>query len=214
MARCGFQTTVVPYPVESPADTEPDIAPAAFTHLLVAGGARMDKGFGRVVDLVEEMQRRGMTLPIVVQTTCEPRHLQDSELARSLARLRRSNYAGLSLRDEALGPMAYRALFEGAVVIQPYRASDFSDRVSGVTLDALAGGAPVVTTEGTWMARLASQTGAGVATADLSADGLLRAIQTVLSDPGGFAARARMASARVRGEHSARVVIDAVLAGA
>ncbi len=213
-ARCGFQTTVVPYPVEALADSEPGAAPGPFRHLLVAGGARMDKGFGRVVDLVEEMHLRGMTLPIVVQTSSEQRHLQDSELARSMARLRRSNYPGLSMRDEAMDPAAYRALFEGAVVIQPYRTRDFSDRVSGVTLDALAAGAPVVTTEGTWMARLVSQMGAGVATADLSANGLLRAVQTVLSDHAGFAARARAASARVRTDHSARGLIDAVLAGA
>ena len=210
--RCGFQTTLVPYPLEFASAAALDAAP--FTHLLVAGGARIDKGFDRVVDLVEAMHLRGLTLPIVVQTSFEARHQYDGELSDAMDRLRRSNYAGLSLRDEAMDAAAYRALFDGAVVIQPYSAREFGDRVSGVTLDALAAGAPVVATAGTWMARLVSQFGAGVATGDLSADGLLRAVQTVLSDHAGFAARARVAAARVRSDHSARGLIDTVLAGA
>jgi glycosyltransferase involved in cell wall biosynthesis len=211
--RCGFQTTLVPYPLDAGSETGAATPPAPFKHLLVAGGARIDKGIDRIVDLVDEMHLQGMTLPIVVQTSLEARHEQDSELTQVLERLRRSSYPGLSMRNEAMDAAAYRALFDGAIVLQPYRALDFGDRVSGVTLDALAAGAPVVATEGTWMARLVGEAGAGVSTADLSASGLLKAIQTVLADPAGFGARARAASARVRSDHSARTLIDTVLAG-
>ncbi len=212
--HCGFHATIVPYPVEPaagiPRAAEP-AAPQAFKHLLVAGGARIDKGLARVVDLVCEMQRRGLDLPIVVQASSEQRHQHDPALAAALARLRRSGYAGLRLVDDTLGPADYRALFDGAVALQPYSLADFKDRVSGVTLDALGAGAPVVTTDGTWMAALVRRFDAGVATADLSAGGLLSAIERVLADHPGYAARARVAAASVRAEFSAQALINTVL---
>jgi glycosyltransferase involved in cell wall biosynthesis len=208
-ARCGFERTLrVPYPVEAPDAA----APEPLRHLLVAGGARLDKGFDKVVDLVEALRARGSTLPIVVQTSAEEQHLKDAALSNLLARLRGSAHPALRLLPDAMGPADYRALFRGAIVLQPYDAAAFSDRVSGVTLDALAAGAPVVTTAGTWMARLVDDAQAGVATPDLSPRGLLQALDAVLADHTGYAARARQASARLRAEHSARTLIDAVLA--
>jgi hypothetical protein len=208
-ARCGFPTRQVPYPLEA-AD---DAAATPFRHLLVPGGARLDKGFDKVVALVEAMHSRGCALPIVVQTSAEPQHLKDGTLQRLLERLSMSGHRPLRLLPDALDPTAYRALFRGALVLQPYAAREFADRVSGITLDALAAGAPVVTTEGTWMARRVREAQAGVASDDLSPPGLLRAIDTVLADYAGYAARARQASARLRAEHSARLLIDIVLAG-
>ena len=209
---CGFPATQVPYPLAATAPAPAD-APPAFRHLLVAGGARIDKGFSQVVDLVAELAQRGLAWPITVQTSIEPRHRHDPALASALARLRglQSRYPGLSLSDHALSPAGYRALFDGALVLQPYGVADFKDRVSGVTLDALAAGAPVVATDGTWMAGLLRRFGAGVATTDLSAGGLISAIDQVLADHAGFAARARAAAARVMTEHSARRLIDVVM---
>ncbi len=211
-ARCGFEASLAPYPVEAPTDAEAPTATEPFRHLLVGGGARLDKGLDHVVALVDEMEARGMKLPITVQTSAEAQHARDGEVAGLLERLRRSTYSGLELHAESMSPEDYRALFRGAVVVQPYRESDFADRVSGVTLDALGAGAPVVATEGTWMARLIDAHNAGVAVADLAPASLLQAIETVLTDHAGFAARARLASARVREAHSARALVDALLA--
>lgn len=211
-ARCGFRASLVPYPVEAAADAPGQAEP--FRHLLVAGGARMDKGLDRIVALVDEMTAKGMRLPITIQTSAEAQHARDAEVAALLDRLRHSKHPALAVRAEALAPDAYRALFRGAIVIQPYRAADFADRVSGVTLDALGAGAPVVATAGTWMARLIDAHGAGIAAADLGAEGLLAAIETVHADYAAFAARARLASQQLREAHSARALIDALLADA
>ncbi len=207
---CGFQATVVPYPLELDADPA-TASPAAFKHLLVAGGARMDKGFGHVVDLVIEMGRRGLNWPVVAQISAEDRHRRDPALAQHIERLRAAQYGGLTLHEEAMSPEAYHALFAGAIAIQPYRAQDFKDRVSGVTLDALRAGAPVVVTDGTWMAALVRRFDAGVATADLSATGLLVAVEQVLNNHAHYAAQARLAAAGVSAEHSARRLLDVVL---
>ena len=209
-AACGFRATLVPYPLALP-DAPVALQAPVFRHLLVAGGARIDKGFDRVVDLVVEMQRRGLALPITVQTSFEARHQQDPALAQQINRLRAAGYGALTLCDQAMGPAAYRALFDGALVLQPYRTADFRDRVSGVTLDALSAGAPVVASDGTWMADLVRRFDAGVATHDLSPSGLLAAIHPVLADHAHFAARARAAAASVQADHSAKRLLDVVL---
>ncbi|WP_152606546.1 glycosyltransferase [Aquabacterium sp. NJ1] len=211
-SACGFKTQVVPYPLDSADhDARHEACASEFRHLLVPGSARMDKGFGHIVDLVEEMAKRRLSWPIIVQTSLEHGHDKDLELTEALAKLQSCNYKGLQLNDKAMDRETYRAQFQGAIVIQPYRAASFQDRVSGVTLDALQAGSPVVVTDGTWMARLAGKYKAGIATSDLSPSGLLQAIQTIMDDHAGFAQRACAAAADVRAEHSARALIEAVL---
>ncbi len=211
-ADCGFRATAVNYPLDGvDGVAAPGLPDAAFSHLLVAGGARIDKGFDRVVDLVAEMARRSVALPIVIQASLESGQRDDRALAGQIERLHALRLDGLSLRDKPMDAAAYRALFDGAIVIQPYRADDFRDRVSGVTLDALRAGSPVIATAGTWMAALLQRFDAGLAIDDLSAASLLQAIDRLLADYPRFAERARAASAVVRSEHSARRLIDAVL---
>lgn len=210
-ASCGFKTTRVPYPLAAADAASLAVAPPPFRHLLVAGGARLDKGFAAIVDLVAELQRRGLRWPIAVQVSSEDRHHRDPALQQQIDRLRGLAHAGLTLHDTVMAPEAYHALYAGAVAIQPYRALDFEHRVSGVTLDALAAGAPVIVSAGTWMAGLVQRFDAGVATADLSAAGLIQAIEQVLADYPRLAARARQAAARLRAEHSARALLDVVL---
>ena len=210
--QCGFKATLVPYPLEAQAAPAAGASPV-FKHLLVAGAARLDKGFAQVVDLVAEMQHRDLICPITVQTSVEQRHQHDQALGQQLARLQAIGYTGLRTPDQAMDPAAYRALFDGAIVVQPYRAQDFQDRISGVTLDALAAGCPVVVTAGTWAAQLVQRFEAGIATDDVSADGLLRAISPIQQDFARYAGNAQQAAASVRAEHSAQGLIDAVLAG-
>jgi len=58
-------------------------------------------------------------------------------------------------------PLAdYSALFRGRSGLQLYSRSDFADRISGVTLDALSHGSPIVTLPRDWMA-LVDEFGAG-----------------------------------------------------
>jgi glycosyltransferase involved in cell wall biosynthesis len=211
--NCGFQTKLVPYPLDTVGDEQaPDHAGQGFRHLLVPGAARIDKGFDRIVDLVEAMNAQQLRWPIIVQTSIEHGHHRDPDLSSALARLRSCQYSQLTMQHETLDRASYRSLFDGAIVIQPYRPADFQDRVSGVTLDALQAGAPVVVTDGTWMSRLVQRHHAGVVASDLTAQGLIAAIQTVLTDHAGFALRAQVAAVQVQAEHSARNLMAAVLA--
>jgi glycosyltransferase involved in cell wall biosynthesis len=209
----GFDDVLeVPYPLDPRtfAPALPAISGAPFTHLLFAGAARIDKGFREAVDVVARLALTGSTLPVRLQVS--PRHYgkRDAAVEAELERLARTRYAPLEEVRETLEPEKYDALFRGAICVQPYRREDFVDRISGVTLDALRNGSPVVVPEGTWMARVVAATGAGIAVAELSAEGLLAAAEKIRSDDAAFRERAIRAAATLRERHDPRHLVEAL----
>ncbi|MCM0082806.1 hypothetical protein L4X63_14520 [Geomonas sp. Red32] len=201
-AGCGFRHChVVPYPITPRKEDAPAAAP--FRHLLFAGAARSDKGFGRVVDLVALLRERGRDLPVSMQTSAAHYDKFDDETKADLERLAGLAYPSLRLTPETLSQEAYFDTFRGAVCLQPYNPVDFADRISGVTLDALSSGAPVVTLAGTWMARVVERFQAGVVIVKPTPEELLSAVETILADYPGYHERARQGGLALQREHSA-----------
>lgn len=205
----GFRALTVPYPRSSM--LTPNYVAQPFSHLLVAGAARRDKGFTRIVDLVESFSRQSkITWPIFVQASATHQNKHAPEIIDEINRLSHAGYQYLNLLQNTLSPTSYQALFPGAISLQPYSENDFQDRVSGVTLDALLAGCPVVVTANTWLARIVSLYGAGVETNDLSPAGLQLAIEKILSDYSGYAQRAASAGQLLHAQHSASVMMDTI----
>ena len=211
--RSGFaETKVVPYPITPGVGATPDV-PADFRHLLYAGAARREKGFSAVVDLVAFLADAGRDLPVVVQGS--PGHYDrvDPETKADLTRLQSLSRPGLRVCRDTLDPSSYRDLFRGAICLQPYRREDFIDRISGVTLDALSVGSPIVATSGTWMARVVGRFDAGLAVSDLSPKSLLAAVDVILSDYGRFRANASLAGETLQEENSGRHLLSILSGG-
>jgi glycosyltransferase involved in cell wall biosynthesis len=209
--ECGFRDVrIVPYP-GSPAPAEAAGAERAFRHVLYAGAARRDKGFPAVVDFVRLLADSGSGIPVVVQASPEHYGKIDEGIPAELDRLRKSSPARLTILPETLGASEYRAMFDGAIVLQPYSRDDFADRISGVTLDAFSAGAPVVATAGTWMARAALRFGAGVALEDPSPASILSAVEAVRAEYARFRRNAIEAGSTLRKEHDARRLLEVLL---
>jgi glycosyltransferase involved in cell wall biosynthesis len=209
-AEAGFaHRAVVPYPA-APLATAPSPR-ATFRHVLFAGAAREDKGFSRVVALVELLAARGADLPVLLQTSTDPNDRHDEPTRAALARLAGVRYPHLALRPQTLDAAAYAELFRGAICLQPYDAAAFADRVSGVTLDALSAGAPVVTVPGTWIARVVERFGAGLV-ADPEPEALLGALLRARAEHDRLADAARAAGRVLRDEHDGRHLLE-VLTG-
>ena len=209
--ECGFRDVrIVPYPI-TPYAPEPAGAGGGFRHLLYAGAARRDKGFSRVVDLVCHMAERGVAIPIAIQSSPDHYAKYDEGMREELDRLRRAAAPWLRNFTDTLGAEPYRAMFDGAIVLQPYSREDFADRISGVTLDAFSAGAPVVATSGTWMARAAERFGAGAAIADLSPASLLCAVEAIRADYSRYRGNALEAGRALQEEHSGRHLLDVLL---
>jgi glycosyltransferase involved in cell wall biosynthesis len=209
--ECGFRDVrVVPYP-GSPASAEAAGAEGTFRHVLYAGAARRDKGFPAVVDFVRLLAETGSGIPMVVQASSEHYGKVDDGIPAELGRLRKSSSARLTILPETLGATEYRAMFDGAIVLQPYSKDDFADRISGVTLDAFSAGAPVIATAGTWMARTALRFGAGVALEDPSPASILTAVEAVRAEYPRFRRNAVEAGSALRKEHDARQLLEVLL---
>lgn len=208
----GFRDVrLVPYPVTPAGDKVAGPASGKeepFSHLLFAGAARRDKGFPRVVDLVEYLGSRGAGIPVVVQASADHYDKIDPQTREDLARLARIGYRSLEIHPRTLDRETYVGLFKGAVCLQPYDRGDFADRVSGVTLDAFSAGAPVVATEGTWMAAAVKRFDAGAAVGDLSAKSLWRVVEEVVGDYRRRSRNARLAGRVLLAEHDARRLFD------
>jgi glycosyltransferase involved in cell wall biosynthesis len=178
--RGGFANVVLlPYPAPAPTG---EIATVKFRRLLYAGAARQDKGFGKVVDLVELLAARKEDIPIAVQVTADHYDKYDAATRADIARLEALHYPSLTLIRETPSPEEYAANFPGSICLQPYDRAEFRDRVSGVTLDALAHGCPIVATAGTWSAAMIEPFGAGIALADPDVENLYAAAKIAIAE--------------------------------
>lgn len=209
LEEAGFaDARLVPYPVSTRA--KPGPGPQEFRHLLFAGAARRDKGFDRVVDLVAHLKEAGESIPVAVQTSARHYGKLDEAVAGDVERLNGLAYRGLRVQPETLDTDSYLRLYHGAICLQPYRRAEFAGRVSAVTVEALASGAPVITTAGTWMARRVEGLDAGVALEDPSAEALHGAVRTVIDDYTRYAANARKAAEVIQEEHSGAHLLRAI----
>jgi glycosyltransferase involved in cell wall biosynthesis len=118
----------------------------------------------------------------------------------------------LLLVEQTLGKKEYRELFEGAICLQPYNRADFADRASGVTLDALIAGCPIIATSGTWMGLAVERFEAGKTVEDLSPERLFAAVSDVIADYARYRRNAMEAGRVLLEENSARHLFAVVTA--
>ncbi|MEY3022728.1 MAG: hypothetical protein RIS86_1926 [Planctomycetota bacterium] len=191
--------------VAYPATRAPD-APMRrpFRHLLMAGAARINKGIDLVAGLAERLAADGRTLPLLVQVS--PKHVTRHGAREGLAvdRLLAARYEGLVADPAAPDRAAYAGRFAGALVLAPYERAKFADGVSGVVLDALLHGAPVIATEGTWAGDVVERFDAGVVLRERTESALESAVDRVLDRWDRFAAAAAVASDALAEEHDPR----------
>jgi glycosyltransferase involved in cell wall biosynthesis len=209
---CGVpRVELVPYPITPIPPGSPAPVPAAFRHVLFAGAPRQDKGFGRFVDLLAALAQDPAPLPVALQRAAGRGCYQEAS-RRDLGRLDALHYPRLTTLPDPLPAAGYAAQFQGAICVQPYVPAEFQDRVSGVTLDALSAGAPVVTLAGTWSARAVARFGAGLVVAEPSGERLAAAVREVVARYPELSERARAAGLALHEEHDAGRLYRAITA--
>jgi len=209
--EAGFENArIVPYPISGQTQhgkTEHN----GFTGLLYAGAARQDKGISYVVDLVEYMNRLGLQIPFRLQNSPDYRGKYDAVTKAEILRLEKIPYPHLRLYPETLKPDEYAGLFAGAICIQLYNADQFSDRISGVTLDALTAGSPIVTTAGTWIARMVQRFDAGKIIDSAEPEKTLSAIQGIIAEYPRYSKNAYAAGQVLQQENSAELLFNTLV---
>lgn len=151
----AFRFSTCPIPHTSPPERR-EAAPERPLRIVYLGDARTEKGYHHLPALVENLRREYIAAGKVefrIQSnynsaTGEP----EAVVARSL--LLGHNGGQVSLLMDPLTSEEYRLLLLDAdVIVLPYRASNYHARSSGVLIEALAAGVPVVVPAGSWLGR-------------------------------------------------------------
>ncbi len=198
----------VPYPALAPA--EPPV-PVPFSHLLMAGAARINKGLDLVAGLASQWASEGRAVPLVVQVSQKHADRHGHREEAVVQELLSSGYRGLRPDDSAPGRAEYLARFRGALVLAPYAREQFASQVSGIVLDALLHGSPVIATRGTWPGAQVERFGAGETIAERTPGALAAAIDRVLADWPSYAGRACDAARVLAREHDPRRLLEILL---
>ena len=210
----GFHNTLqAPYPITPCQDMGKMSQRIEFSTLLFAGSARQDKGFHAVVSFVEYLAENNMDIPVTLQTSTTHYGKVDEATTRDILWLDALHYPFLKRCPETLTDEMYRKLYRGAICLQPYNQNDFADRISGITLDALSSGCPVITVQGTWMARIAARFDAGLAIPETSPGTILKAVNHIRDDYHRYQHNAFRAGQTLQREHSASGLFSILTAG-
>lgn len=201
--EAGFSDArVVPYPI-TPRNAGEAGNRHAFRYLLYAGAARPDKGFKQIVDLVEYLFRIESRIPVTIQTSAEHFGKCDAATLANIERLKSIPYPYLTMRTEVLSTSEYEELFAGAIAIQLYSTTDFTDRISGITLDAFSCGCPVISTSGTWISRMVERFDAGLVTDNMLPESVLKNVNAIINEYARYNANASVAGKTLQQENSA-----------
>jgi len=106
------------------------------------------------------------------------------------------------VRDE-LGSSEYdRILAQTHCMVLPYRREAYFARISGVAVEAVTAGIPVIYTEDTWTAELVRESGAGIGVADGDVAGLAQAMAEMARHYPRYRGQAEIRREAARVEHS------------
>lgn len=185
------------------ADATANLTPN-FCKLLYAGAARMDKGFAVVTDLVRYLATTKQSVSFEIQASAPHSGSHNPRIEQCLKDLRALSVPWLKLYTETLTRADYQNLFIGSICIQPYQYEEYHDKFSGVLLDAMYAGCPVITTADTWMGDVVQRFESGIVMREFNSPALWQACQHIISDYATFQANAYQAGQQLRQEHDPR----------
>ncbi|HIJ88079.1 MAG TPA: hypothetical protein HPP97_10440 [Desulfuromonadales bacterium] len=204
----GWQRVVcVPYPALGAAAPP---HPVPLSHLLMAGAARLNKGLDIISELAIQWAQEGRTTPLFVQVSKKHAAKHGHREAGVVESLLASGYTGLVTDETPPGRPEYLKRFTGALVLAPYAREQFASQVSGIVLDALLHGAPVIATRGTWPGDQVERFDAGITITERTPAALIAAIDTVIADWPTYAANACAAAQILAQEHDPRHLLDVI----
>ncbi|RJG40884.1 CmcI family methyltransferase [Mesorhizobium sp. DCY119] len=198
----GVHLPVAPHPSTTFSDTEANELVGSEIGrvsdkptILFPGGMRPEKGFQLSVDSALLLNRKGFNCTVrglVVGNTDGAMRAELDRLSSSSVRV-----SGAPMDDDEFKEF----LREADVIVCPYLPPDFARRTSGIVIDSLLLGKPVVVVKGTWLATIVEEYAIGVA-CDANADAIARGVENVLSHYDEFAAGAAKARTFYISDHS------------
>ncbi|RME03492.1 MAG: glycosyltransferase family 1 protein [Bacteroidetes bacterium] len=180
LLEAGFtKVSLQPCPFIVPEKT---FEPGPFQQLIAPGEARPDKNLGFLSQIITWLRDHQAEIPLFLQAA--PNHHGEfaPDILKQLNAIESIGYPSLTMAKSALSEEAYLGQFHGAICLQPYRPQDYAGKISGITLDALARGAPCIATRGTWPAEIVEEFGAGIVCEENDVEAWGRAIEQAVAE--------------------------------
>jgi glycosyltransferase involved in cell wall biosynthesis len=115
----------------------------------------------------------------------------------------------VTLIEQSMSSEDYDAAVASAdVMLLPYRRASYFARISGVAVEAVTAGVPVIYTRDTWCEDLVREVGAGAGVDDGDVAGLCAAITEMADNYPRYRAAARARAALARASHSGAAFLD------
>lgn len=169
----GRRVEEVPLPVVTPPPRE--TPPTQPPHVVFAGGARAEKGYGLLPELVRLLA--GEARFTIHSGPIGP--ADDPLVQRVHWKLRALSGPELTLLEQPLSPEGYLALLSAAdLLLLPYDAQAYGPRSSGILAEARAMGVPAIVPEGCW---LGDEVGPDLALKFRDAAGIVPAVRHALA---------------------------------
>ncbi|WP_267257069.1 glycosyltransferase [Coxiella endosymbiont of Ornithodoros maritimus] len=173
----------------------------SFKKVVYAGAARVDKGFPEVVSFLEYLAEKEKSLPIELQISPPFSGRYDEKSKATLLRLANIPLSKLIIHDRALDQADYQRLFIGGIGLLVYDGVSYQDKFSGVTLDALYAGCPIITVNNTWMGEVVERFQAGKVIDYRSPECIYEALCLIRCDYARFQENAKRAGKILSREH-------------
>ena len=205
--RFGLDLEPIPMsPVTDPSLLKPRIPqPGGPIRVIAPGYPQAVRGFDSVAQLSEHLSSRiaDGSLSMTARYTWGRTPELDDHAKRLL-----DNGATL-IEGHSLSPSDYAEMIRDAdVALLPYRKAAFQARTSGVLLDLLATGVPVVATANSWSGCLLSTHGIGRTFPDRDAAAMCAAIDAVIADFESEADAVVAAWSRIEQEYRTESLVD------
>lgn len=206
---CGIEPEVFPSPrvalPETRADVRPAGKPVTFSCL---GPARFEKGIDLFQDAIGKflVANPEADVRFVIQWNAPILDAAGAPYEPAPALL--ADPRVVVLRESLSSAEYDAAVADCDVMVLPYRRESYYARISGVAVEAVTAGVPLIYTRDTWCADLAAECGAGLGMDDGDAGQLLEAITAMARDYPRFAAEGRARATLAQSLHSGATFID------
>jgi len=191
MKKAGFQHVCEqPCPFEIP-ETFPNNP--HFHQIIFPGIARKDKNFPFILTLLSELKSSHLSLPFLIQAAPNHHGELPNDIQSIIHQITDLRYSTLRMPCREMNHEEYLEQFAGGICLQPYIVDEYAEKISGITLDALARGCPVIIRKGIHSANLVEQYQAGICIDNTKAEDWIQAIQHIIQHYETYQANCRAA---------------------
>jgi|GEM_PF-654592 len=192
----------LPCPVYHPTSSNQQKRTSTVLKLLYTGAARHDKGFPAIVDFIDYLSKSSEKMPVHIQAPKPHNNRYDKHTATALEKLVNLNYKPLSIGYQSLNQTEYLHLFKNSICLLLYDPQEYSDKFSGVALEAVYCASPIITTPGTWISELVNTYQAGITINEKSPEAILSAVKLIYKEYDHYQLNARKAGQLLKPQHT------------